>query len=308
VESDPVVVLSGVRRTFGGTLALDGLSLTADPGTVTVLLGPNGAGKTTAVRTITGALPVEDGTVRTFGLDPVTNGEIVRRRCGVVSAKPALYDRLSGWDNLRYSAELYGLGTSAPILETAARFGIEAALDLRVGGYSTGMKSRLALARALLHDPDLLLLDEPTSGLDPESSHAVLSLIDDYAADGRTVIMCTHLLLEADGLADQVVLMDQGRTLLAGAPEDLITMMWPHPTVVLDAEERQDLDALCLMPGVRHYVRTDGPATVEVDTLSRVADLVAALARSGARITRVTPHEPTLEELYFAARRTPVPV
>ena len=106
-------------------------------------------------------------------------------------------------------------------------------LDLQVGGYSTGMKTRLALARAVLHDPDLLLLDEPTSGLDPESSHAVLGLIDELAADGKTVVMCTHLLLEAEGLADQVVMMEDGADVMAGAPEELMRRFWPHPTVVL---------------------------------------------------------------------------
>ena len=298
----PVVELRAVRRTFKGTVALDELSMTATKGTVTVLLGPNGAGKTTAVRMITGALSAERGEVRTFGLDPATDGETVRRRCGVVSAKPALYDRLSGWDNLAYAAELYRLGASAPIEEAAARFGIEHALDLRVGGYSTGMKTRLALARAVLHDPDLLLLDEPTSGLDPESSHAVLRLIDELAEQGRTVIMCTHLLLEAEGLADQVVLMEAGRTLVAGPPETLVRWVWPYPQVVVDAEERSHLDRMATMAGVRSYARNGGAATIEVEHLNHIPDLVSALASDGVRLTKVTPHEPTLEELYFAVR------
>jgi len=308
MESSPIVELCEVGRAFAGTPALDGLSLVAAPGTVTVLLGPNGAGKTTAVRMITGALRVDRGSVRTFGLDPVEHGEEVRARCGVVSAKPSLYDRLSGWDNLVYAAELYRLGRQAPIEEAAARFGIDHALDLKVGGYSTGMKTRLALARAVLHDPDLLLLDEPTSGLDPESSHAVLALIDEMAAQGRTVIMCTHLLLEAEGLADQVVMMEAGRTLLAGAPDELVRLVWPRPTVLLDAEDRSRLDRVRHLPGVLSYRRDAGGAAVEVDDLARVPDLVGALASSGARLTRVTPHEPSLEELYFAVRRGPTPL
>ncbi len=209
MAGEAVVELDDVHRSFGDVVALDGLTLRADAGTVTVLLGPNGAGKTTAVRMITGALPAESGLVRVFGMDPSVDGEAIRMRCGVVAAKPALYDRLSGYDNLRYSADLHGLGHDAPIEESAARFGIDDALGLRVAGYSTGMKTRLALARSVLHDPDLLLLDEPTSGLDPESSHAVLRLIDDLAAAGKTVVMCTHLLLEAEGLADQVVMLEE---------------------------------------------------------------------------------------------------
>ena len=147
------------------------------------MLGPNGAGKTTALRLITGALDPDGGAVRVFGLDPgrVADGEAVRARCGVVTAKPSLYDRLSGLDNLRYAAELYGLGRGRPVdrrlRAAAAQFGIDEALDQAVGGYSTGMKTRLALARAVAHDPELLLLDEPTSGLDPESAAAVLELV-----------------------------------------------------------------------------------------------------------------------------------
>jgi len=308
----PVVDLHAVRRSFGSQLALDDLTFTASAGTVTVLLGPNGAGKTTAVRMITGALPAEAGEVRTFGLDPAVDGEAVRRRCGVVAAKPALYDRLTGWDNLVYAAELYGLGADAPIEESAARFGIDHALDLRVGGYSTGMKTRLALARAVLHGPDLLLLDEPTSGLDPESSRAVLHMIDQLAAQGRTVVMCTHLLLEAEGLADQVVMMEDGRTLVAGSPDELVRRVWPRPSVVVDAENRASLDAVASLAGVVSVTPVGGPVRVELDDASRVPDLVARLSLDGARLTRVTPHEPTLEELYFAVRsgalREPVAV
>jgi ABC-2 type transport system ATP-binding protein len=307
MDAHPVVELRSVRRAFAGKIALDDLTMTALAGTVTVLLGPNGAGKTTAVRMITGALPAESGDVRTFGLDPTEEGEAVRRRCGVVSAKPSLYDRLTGWDNLVYAAELYRLGPAAPIAEAAARFGIDTALDLRVGGYSTGMKTRLALARAVLHDPELLLLDEPTSGLDPESSHAVLRLIDEMAAEGRTVVMCTHLLLEAEGLADQVVMLDAGRTIVAGAPDALVRLVWPRPAVLIDAEDPAALDALRHLPAVTGYRREGGPATIELDDLSAIPDLVAALTAAGVRVTRVVPHEPTLEELYFAVRQGGLP-
>jgi ABC-2 type transport system ATP-binding protein len=267
-----------------------------------VLLGPNGSGKTTAVRTVTGALTPDAGTIEVFGLDPETEGEAVRARCGVVSAKPALYDRLSGRDNLLYSAELWRLGPDAPIDASAARFGIDDALELRVGGYSTGMKTRLALARAILHDPDLLLLDEPTSGLDPESSHAVLRLIDEMAASGKTVVMCTHLLLEAEGLADQVVMLEEGRDLVSGAPDDLVARYWPNPRVLIDAEEREGLDRAAGMDGVVKFERNGAGAALDLDRLSRVPDLIASLAAAGVRLTRVVPHEPSLEELYFAVR------
>jgi ABC-2 type transport system ATP-binding protein len=299
-----VVDLAGVDYRFGSGTGLVDLDLSVPGGSVTVMVGPNGAGKTTALRVITGALRPQAGTARVFGLEPSgPDGEDVRRRCGVVAAKPALYDRLTGRDNLRFAAELFGLGRDAPIEESAARFGIDRSLDLRVGGYSTGMKTRLALARAVLHSPDLLLLDEPTSGLDPESSHAVLGLVRQMATDGATVVMSTHLLLEAEGLADQVVMMERGAAVLAGTTEDLMHRFWPRPVVRFGAENVAGLDALSTMDGVIAYHRNGAGAEVELDDLGRVPALVTALAGAGVRLTAVTPHERSLEELYLRVRK-----
>ncbi len=306
----PIVALRHVRRSFGPNPALTDLNLSVPARNITVLLGPNGAGKTTAIRMITGALDPDEGAVEVFGLDPSVDGEAVRRRCGVVSAKPALYDRLSGWDNLAYSAELYGLGrrerAAERIRASADRFGIGHALTQQVGGYSTGMKTRLALARSVLHRPDLLLFDEPTSGLDPESSYAVLEMIREMASDGATVVMCTHLLLEAEGLADQVVVLEEGADILSGTPAELTRRFWPGAVVHLDAEDPTQLDRLAAFEGVMTYDR-NGVATVQLDDLARVPDLVRLLAGDGVRITRVEPKTPTLEDLYFAVRGRKAP-
>jgi ABC-2 type transport system ATP-binding protein len=306
-DSGPAVALTQVRRAFGDVVAVDDLTFEVPRGTVTVLLGPNGAGKTTVVRLVTGALHAHAGAVRTLGLDPDVDdqGTEVRRRCGVVPARPALYDRLSGTDNLAYAAALFQVEPSqvdARIAEAAGRFGIADALEQQVGGYSTGMRARLALARAVLHEPDLLLLDEPTAGLDPESAKAVLGLIDEMAEDGKTVLMCTHLLLEAEGLADQVVVMDHGRAMISGAPHDLTRQFWPSPRVLVDADDPAVLDTAQTLPFVRSYQR-NGVATVELEHETDVPDLVDALVASGARLTRVEPQAPTLEQLYFAIRR-----
>ena len=304
-DVDYVVDVRHVSKRFGEVPALSDLNLFVPKGRITVLLGPNGAGKTTAIRIVTGALEPDGGHVRTFGYDPGRFGEYVRKRCGVVSAKPALYDRLSGWDNMQYSAELYGLGRRATpqIREAAARFGILEALDQQVGGYSTGMKTRLALARSVLHDPDLLLFDEPTSGLDPESSKAVLDLIREMTADGHTVVMCTHLLAEAEGLADHVVVMEGGTDLVAGTPLALTRRFWPHPMVTFDAEDPRLLDRVAGFPGVGGYRRDPSGARIELDDLRRLPDIVASLVADGVRLSRVEPHEPTLEDLYFTIRR-----
>jgi ABC-2 type transport system ATP-binding protein len=301
--ADALVNLDCVTRAFGDVVAVNDLTLRAPEAGITVLLGPNGAGKTTAIRLITGALSPDRGSVIIFGMDPAEQGEGVRLRCGVVSAKPALYDRLSGRNNLLYAAELYGLGrrVGARIDEVSEQFGIRYALDQQVGGYSTGMKTRLALARAVLHAPDLLLLDEPTSGLDPESSVAVLHMIRDMTDQGRTVVMCTHLLAEAEGLADHVVILDDGTDLMAGAPEELTRRFWPWHRVRISAEQPEQLKCLGHMPGVMEFKQKNG-VEIQVDRLERVPDLVRSLAEAGVRITRVDPQEPTLEELYFAVR------
>ena len=300
-----VVEVRDLSKSFGRVPALSNLTILVPESRITVLLGPNGAGKTTAIRIITGALTPDRGTVRTFGFDPDRFGEDVRRRCGVVSAKPALYDRLSGWDNLSYSAELYGLGRNATtqIREAAGRFGIIDALDQQVGGYSTGMKTRLALSRAVLHNPDLLLFDEPTSGLDPESSHAVLDLIREMTGEGRTVVMCTHLLVEAEGLADQIVVLENGTDLIHGTQDELTRRYWPGDIVRLDAEDPDQLDLLWGMDGVLALDRRDGVSELQVDDVARVPELIAALVAAGVRLTRVDPFHPSLEDLYFAIRR-----
>ena len=304
--TDLVIDVRGVSQWFGDVQALTNLDIQVPKGSITTLLGPNGAGKTTAIRMITGALEPGAGNVSVFGMDPAgADGEEVRRRCGVFSAKPSLYDRLDGWDNLRYAAELYGLGRNADakIRDAAGTFGIDAALDQQVGGYSTGMKTRLALARAVLHDPDLLLLDEPTSGLDPESAVSVLSLIRQMTGDGRTVLLCTHLLLEAEGLADEIVIMEHGTSLVAGAPDELALHFWPAPQVTISTVDGTHLPTLADSPGVLSCRIEDDRALLEVEDLAVVPSLVGSIVGAGGAVTTVAPFTPNLEDLYFAVRK-----
>ncbi|MEQ8839654.1 MAG: ABC transporter ATP-binding protein [Acidimicrobiales bacterium] len=306
----PAVSLLGIHKSFNDVPALVDLDVVAPDGQITVLLGPNGAGKTTAIRVVTGAMSPERGTVRTLGLDPEADGEDVRMACGVVSAKPALYDRLTGNDNLRYAAELHGVDKRIiddRIRAAAGRFGIGHALDAQVGGYSTGMKTRLALARSVLHEPQLLLFDEPTSGLDPESSQAVLQLIRDMTSDGHTVVMCTHHLVEAEGLADHVVVLDNGTDLVSGKPADLIHQFWPDDSVEIAVEDlpgTPSLEDLTVLAGVTRLEPSKHGTRVILENPDVTPDVVDALVKAGHRIRMVNPHEPTLEELYFAVRRS----
>jgi ABC-2 type transport system ATP-binding protein len=293
--------LGGVSRSFGEIRAVDNLTFEVPRGSVTVLLGPNGAGKTTTVRLITGSLPADAGTISVLGLDPRVDGDQLRRISGVVPPKPALYDRLSGRDNLEYAAQIWDAPSDA-IDAAAARFGIGDALHLSVGGYSTGMRTRLALARAVLHDPEILLLDEPTAGLDPESARAVLDLIRELAGSGRTVIMATHLLHEAEGIADQVVLMGAGQARAAGHPAELAARYMKDPVVIIDAENREHLKGLADRDGVVS-ASWNGALHVTLESIEILPELVASLVGDGVRITRIQPLAATLEYLYFEMQR-----
>jgi ABC-2 type transport system ATP-binding protein len=296
------IEFSHVTRRFGSVTAIDDLSITVPEGSITVLLGPNGAGKTTTVRLTTGALNAHEGSIRVLGKDPTTDGDEVRARTAVVPPKPALYDQLTGWENLRLTADIFDADHAA-ILPAAERFGIDHALDLDVGGYSTGMRTRLALARAVLHDPEVLLLDEPTAGLDPESARTVLNLIRELAGRGRTIVLCTHLLHEAEGVADQVVLMGAGRARVTGRQTDLIDQYVKNPSVIFDAENRE---ALALLESHEAVVSAEwnGALHVRLTGIDRLPDLVSDLVTGGARLTRVQPDNPTLETLYFEMQRS----
>lgn len=300
--TEPAITFDDVSKRFGDTIAVDSLTLNIPRGSVTVFLGPNGAGKTTTVRLTTGALTADSGEITVLGLSTSTDGHEVRKICGVVPPNPAFFDTLSGFDNLRYAAEIAGASPQT-ITPAAERFGIIAELDRRVDGYSTGMRTRLALARAVLHDPEVLLLDEPTAGLDPESSRAVLGLIREMAGKGRTIVMCTHLLHEAEGIADVVVLMGSGRARAVGNPHDLMKTYATEKRVTIDAVDRSMLALLQHMPGVLG-IEGDGPMDVIIEEMSVVPSLVKALTDKGADITRVEPHKETLEHLYFEMQRT----
>ena len=299
---DSAIRFGSVSKTFGSVRAVESLTFSAPAGAVTVLLDPNGAGKTTTVRLTTGALVADRGDIEVLGLHPKINGDEVRRRVGIVPPKPAFYDQLTGWENLQFAARIFESSETAA-LDAAERFSIQDALLQEVGGYSTGMRTRLALARAVIHDPEVLLLDEPTAGLDPESSRNVLELIRELAGRGRTIVLCTHLLHEAEGIADQLVLMNNGHAQATGAPQDLAGKYLAKPVVLFDAENRDALSALGHEEGVVS-VSWNGSVQVTLDDLNRLPDLVTRLVNDGARITRVEPIGATLEELYFEMQRT----
>ncbi len=191
-----VIEMRELSREFGHVKALNGFSCDVHEGEVFGLLGPNGAGKTTTVRLLNGVLAPTSGQARVLGFDPVTQGTDLRRRTGVLTETPSLYERLTARDNLTIFGKLYGVKEpklTARVNELLDLFGLAERADDRAGGFSKGMKQRLALARALLHEPELLFLDEPTAGLDPEAARHVMQLIAQLSRQkGRTVLLCTH--------------------------------------------------------------------------------------------------------------------
>jgi ABC-2 type transport system ATP-binding protein len=304
--SDEVIVARGLTKRFGPGQGLDDLSLSVRRGQVLALLGPNGAGKTTTVRLLNGIMCPDQGSCSVVGLDPVTDGEAVRRRTGVLTEHTGLDDRLSAVENLVVAARIRGW--SAPEARTASlelleRFAMDSLADRSVRGMSTGQRKRIALARALLHRPEVLFLDEPTSGLDPEATRDVLDLIAALAAEGRTIVLCTHFLGEAERLATNVAVLIGGRLRAFGTTAELAAQRWQtvEVTVMTPAHDLEVSErAAGEVQGVVRVARGIDRLTVWVSTATVVPRLVRSLVDAGVSIEAVTPRDRTLEDVYFA--------
>ena len=242
-----MLTLSNVRKTFGKTVAVDGLSLSVRKGEILGLLGPNGAGKSTSVSLSVGLLAPEAGTVTIEGSGNPAEPN-VRQKIGVAPQALALYDTLTGEENLRFFGEVYGLSGAA--LDQRVRWcldfvGLTDRKDDRVGGYSGGMKRRLNLAAALIHDPQLLLLDEPTVGVDPQSRNKIFESIEELHRQGRTIIYTTHYMEEAERLCDRIAIIDAGKLLALGTFAELLAAHGGPPTLMVktNGEERRSQTA-----------------------------------------------------------------
>ena len=233
--------------------AVDGVTLTVQPGQILALLGQNGAGKTTTVRMLTALLTPTRGSARVAGYDVVKFPQEVRSNVGVLTEQHGLYMRMSGEEYLDYFGKVYGLEAEARRARSAyllEYFGLTEAARRRCGEYSKGMKQKLALARALIHNPSVLLLDEPTSAMDPESARLVRDEIERLRSSQRTIVICTHNLAEAEALADRIAIIYRGRILLNGTLDELKRQVLGP--VEYEAIFARDFDAsdLPLPPGV----------------------------------------------------------
>ncbi len=310
-----MISLDGVVRRFDDVTALDGIDLEIGAGEVVGLLGHNGAGKTTTVRTIAGVLPPDAGTVRVLGLDPATDGPAVRRRLGVLPAKPIVDARLTATANLRFAADLFGLPTDGldhRIADALARFELTDRADEEVAGFSTGMRQRLSLARVLLSDPEVLLLDEPTSALDPVAARHVRDLLADLArGHRRTIVICTHDLTEAEQLCDRVVVLERGRVATAGTPADLRAQHGQAGLRVRVPPEDVDRAAAVLRAELDLAVTVVGTAidaTISDDT--DTAAIVRTLVEAAVPVLEARREQTSLEDVYLrlhARGATPVP-
>ena len=291
--------------------AVDGIDLVVEPGEIFGLLGPNGAGKTTTMKMLATLLIPTSGTIRVLGIDPLTRPREVRARLGaMLSGERSLYWKLTGRENLEYFAALYHVPpgeTKARIANVLAAVKLADRADDYVERYSTGMRQRLALARALLPNPPLVVLDEPTVGLDPQASRDLRDRVRELKAQGRTVLLTTHYMEEADQLCDRIAIIDHGRIVALDTPTALKRTIRAeevvHLEIALDGDERPVIDRLARSATVARSERSNGTLVVTAHCASARDFVPAAFdaARStGATIRHVEVVPVTLEDVFLA--------
>ncbi len=303
-----VITINNLTRRFKDTVAVNDLSLEVHAGEIFGFLGHNGAGKTTTVRLLNGVIEPTSGSMRVLGLDPQVDGPALRARTGVLTETPSLDERLTAWENLSVFADLYGMPKAVikpRIQELLAEFELADRATERVKGYSKGMKQRLALARALLHKPELLFLDEATSGLDPVAAHHVNTLIERLARrEGCTVFLTTHNLVEAQKLCDRVAIMEHGRLVALGTPAELTRQYVRRLGVEIEVAEEQIPAALGILRSLPELVlgepeQPNSHLVVTIDKHESIPDVLSCLVQNHIRVYRMAAQEANLEQVYF---------
>jgi ABC-2 type transport system ATP-binding protein len=299
------IEVRGLRREFGDDIvAVDGVDLEVADGEIYAFLGPNGAGKTTTVRMLTTLLRPSGGTARVAGCDVVEDPAAVRRAIGVALQEAALDPLMTGRELIRLQATLHGLPRAEGIRRGEAlldRVGLERAADRRVGTYSGGMRRRLDLASALVHEPKVLFLDEPTTGLDPVSRKSIWEEVEKLNREGTTVFLTTQYLEEADMLADRVGIIDDGRIVAEGTPTSLKAEIGrPHLEVRLAEGELERAEAVVAGFG-KPLPSRNGSVLVELERgAAEVAPVVRALDEAGLAVESLDLVQPTLDDVFVA--------
>lgn len=297
----PVIQLTGVTKAFKDTVVIRDLSFSINRGEIVGLLGPNGSGKTTTVRLVNGVLAPCNGSIRVFGQDPMDESSDVRGRTGVLTESAGLYGEMTAEQNLAFFAKIYGVNQPERRIRGLLRqFGLEEHRDQKVETYSTGMKKRLGIAKALIHRPDVLFLDEPTTGLDPEASRDLLGYIRELnEKDNVTVVLATHLLKEVQNLCHRFLFLHEGQLIETGTLRELADKYMQSLKVRVETD---------LVPensnhhGFRLEHTEPGFLTFAVETKEQVPMLLMKLLQD-APIYSAEILGRDLETLYFNVRR-----
>jgi len=303
----PVIVAENLTRRFGSLTAVDHLNFEIGRGEIFGFLGHNGAGKTTTVRLLNGILNPQEGRSSVLGLSPLEQGAALRARTGVLTETPALEERLTAQENLEVSAALFGVPRSevGQRIATALKlFDLADRAREKVGGYSKGMKQRLALARVLLHNPEVVFLDEPTSGLDPIAAHHLHEIMRRLSREeNRTIFLCTHNLTEAQQLCDRVGIMEHGRLMALGTPNELVQQLQRNLRIEIEIDPATyDTAMVALRQFTGIHLSADMPKhLITLDVMGRdlIPDILDKLIGAGVRVYRADPKDLTLEDVYF---------
>jgi len=292
-----------LTKSFDDFLAVNEVTLNVEPGEVLAMLGPNGAGKTTTVRMMTSILPPTSGWAKIAGHDVTKNPELVRANVGVLTEQHGLYQRMRGVEYLKFFAEIYHIPKNMRekrALELMERFGLANALNKRLGEYSKGMKQKLALVRAMLHNPPVLLLDEPTSAMDPQSAKQVRDAILELQRDERTFLITTHNLTEAQLLANRIAIIRHGRIIAKGTIDELAQQFVGQPIMELriNGEVNGLHQDLSDMVTIENYginwlqYRAADPYTTNPQILSKCVEM-------GVEVVTLSQVTKTLEDIYL---------
>jgi ABC-2 type transport system ATP-binding protein len=296
----PVLLCRGLRKRYGDVVAVDGLDLEVRAGECFGLLGPNGAGKTTTIEILEGLTAPDAGEVRVLGERwGAGRDRALRERLGIQLQETKLAEKMTVEETVKMFRSFYRNGPDAA--EVLARVSLEEKRRAWVNQLSGGQRQRLSIACTLVNDPEVLFLDEPTTGLDPQSRRQLWELIEGLRSEGRTVLLTTHYMDEAERLCDRVAVVDHGRTIAEGTPRELIRALGAEHVVQFSAEGPLDAGAIAALPGVGQMRADAGGFALHVrEPHTAIPALLAELERQGAALSRLTTHHATLEDVFVS--------